>query len=153
MSKLRKWFYRNYDFSRSCIFWVMVGSLMFSAGAVGYFVAMARASGWMAQQREDTIQSVQSLQSANARLVGIIESRLPAITSSVDDAARAAKEAANTAKDAAQAASGAGSTARKASTKAQRAASTAEKAANALNDALEPAPVSPRDAPDWLGGS
>lgn len=159
MSKLRKWFYRHFDFARSCMFWLLAGSLLFSAGTAGYFIAMARASGWMAQQREDAIQQVASLQEANEQLIQIIKTRLPEITSNVDDAAKMAKEAADTAKDAAQAASGAGATARSASANASRAASAAKtaatKASEAAADVKEAVTTTPdgsKDAPKWLDG-
>jgi len=133
---------------------------LFSAGTAGYFVAMARANGWLAQQREDSIQNVQSLQAANAQLIDIIKRRLPEITVTVDGAAKTAKEAADTAMDAigtakgaAKAANNAGLTARQAASTAKSAATKASEAAADVKDAVTPQPVEPKDPPAWLGGS
>jgi len=97
----------------------------------------------VAETRAAHLDEVQRLQAINSKLLGMIEDRLPEITSQVGNAADTASDAVQKAEKAVRAAEGAGAVARSAS-------STVKKAADTLNEALEPSPA--QSVPDWLDG-
>ena len=153
MSKLGKWMYRHFELVRACRLWAVVVLFGLSTGLAGYFVAWAQASALRAQDREDHIAEVKRWQVANAWLMTLIESRLPAIASTAEGAAQTAQAAAETAATAASRAGVAGSTANTAATTAKKAAQAAGAAARAVDQAVTPAPAAPAEAPAWHGGS
>jgi len=131
--------------------WVLLLLVVGGSFAIGHAVGLSRADVEIASSSATHQAEQQRLMDINRQIMLIIQERLPAITSSTEQAAEKVERAADAAHGAIQAAKGAASKAGTAATKATAAAKSASTAVRKVEEALAPsAPATPAKVPDWL---
>ncbi|WP_447988346.1 hypothetical protein [Achromobacter spanius] len=131
--------------------WVLLLLVVGGSFAIGQAVGLSRADVQVANMSASHQAEQQRLMDINRQIMLIIQERLPAITTSTEQAAEKVERAADAAHGAIQAAKGAATKAGTAATKATAAAKSASTAVRKVEEALAP-PVSspPVRVPDWL---
>ncbi|MGV2894155.1 hypothetical protein ACNPPY_00035 [Achromobacter sp. AGC78] len=131
--------------------WVLLLLVVGGSFAIGQLVGMSRADVQVASMSASHQAEQQRLMDINRQIMLIVQERLPAITTSTEQAAEKVDRAAEAAEGAIKAAKGAATKAGTAATKATAAAKSASTAVRKVEEALTPpAPAAPARVPDWL---
>ncbi|OMG88018.1 hypothetical protein [Achromobacter xylosoxidans] len=131
--------------------WVLLFLVVGGSFAIGQLAGLSRAEVQVASVSSAHQAEQQRLMDINRQLMLVIEDRLPAITTTTEQAAEKVERAADAAHGAIKAAKGAASKAGTAATKATAAAKSASTAVRKVEEVLSPpAPQPPAPVPDWL---
>ncbi|WP_146073899.1 hypothetical protein [Achromobacter spanius] len=131
--------------------WVLLLLVVGGSFAIGQAVGLSRADVQVASMSASHQAEQQRLMDINRQIMLIIQERLPAITTSTEQAAEKVERAADAAHGAIKAAKGAASKAGTAATKATAAAKSASTAVRKVEEALAPpVPAPPATVPEWL---
>lgn len=131
--------------------WVLLLLVVGGSFFIGQAVGISRADVQVASMSASHQAEQQRLMDINRQIMLIIQERLPAITTSTEQAAEKVERAADAANGAIKAAKGAASKAGTAATKATAAAKSASTAVRKVEEALAPpVPSPPASVPEWL---